>query len=95
MTRPLLGLALLGVIGGLAGAASLLASPARAATATFGSYISEVDACNRAQLPLPANAIVTRTRVRVGRQGGTVTYTCRVDWSDRSGTRPSYLPILF
>jgi len=91
MTRPLLCLVLLGAIGGLSGAAS----PAQAATATFGSYISEVDACNRAQLPLPANAIVTRTRVRVGRQGGTVTYTCRVDWSDRSGTQPSNLPILF
>lgn len=91
MTRPLILLALWGAIGG----AALAVAPARAAVANYSSYVSEVDACNRAQLPLPATATVTGMRVRTGRQGNTVIYSCSVNWTDRSGATPSGKPILF
>ncbi len=89
MPRPLLCLALLGALG------SLSAAPARAATASFRSAISEVDACNRAQMGLPAKAVIMRTRASTVTTKDGVAFDCRVSWSEQSDAQPSYLPVLF
>ncbi|SBO42490.1 hypothetical protein [Cyanobium sp. NIES-981] len=68
---------------------------ARTGSETSTSFISEVDACNRAQKLRPAGSIVTR--MHYWRQGvaGERSVTCTVNWSTRQDARPTHRPILF
>lgn len=66
------------------------------ATASFTSSFSEVDACNRAQQDLPANAVVTGMGVRQ-QMGATSGYSfrCDVRWSTAAAAKPTLMPITF
>ncbi|MFQ6537399.1 MULTISPECIES: hypothetical protein [Aphanothece] len=62
---------------------------------SYTSYVSEVDACNRAQMLRPAGTTVTGMRYwRLGRRNARAT-TCSIRWSDSENATPTYRPILF
>ncbi len=62
---------------------------------TYTSSISEVDACNRAQMLRPADSIVTRMHFWRSGEEGQRSITCRIDWSDAEDAVPTRRPILF
>ena len=62
---------------------------------TYTSSISEVDACNRAQMQRPADSIVTRMHFWRSGEEGQRSITCRIDWSDAEDAVPTRRPILF
>ena len=73
-----------------------LAPAALAGSTTVQSAISEVDACNQAQYLMPAKAtvqgFVLKTR---SDQTGAISFSCRVNWTDKASAQPTDRPILF
>jgi len=73
-----------------------LAPAALAGSTTYQSAISEVDACNQAQYLMPAKAtvqgFVLKTR---SDKTGAISFSCRVNWTDKASAQPTDRPILF
>ncbi len=62
---------------------------------TYTSLISEVDACNRAQMLRPSTSIVTAMHYQRSGEAGERSVTCRIDWSEADDAEPTRRPILF
>ncbi|MBE9173054.1 hypothetical protein IQ216_08145 [Cyanobium sp. LEGE 06143] len=62
---------------------------------TYTSSISEVDACNRAQMLRPADSIVTGMHVWRSGEEGQRSISCRIDSSNAEDAVPTRRPILF
>lgn len=62
---------------------------------THTSQISEVDACNRAQMLTPSEWIVTSMNDWHSAEEGERSVTCRIDRSKADDTQPTHRPILF
>lgn len=94
MIRPLLSSSLVSLLCWGAASAPLRAQPQKGSE-VYTSSISEVDACNRAQMLRPADSIVTTMHVWRSGEEGSRSITCRIHWSDAEDAVPTRRPILF
>jgi hypothetical protein len=67
----------------------------RTGSETFTSFISEVDACNRAQKLRPEGSVVTRMRYWREGEPEERRVSCKIYWSQKEDAKPTRRPILF